>query len=259
MGTTTQAAGKDELYLDLNEGNLDIDFGQFSHAVISAGVAGNKVDVDLKLAQSVNVEGTKLLIKELQFQGIHTTFISSSAIFNLDQQYSDESVTPHPSTEYGKQKFSVEEYISSELKNFNSIAIVRPTKIFSKRSTAISNWRIATGRQQILHANSRVTIAPISADFLVEICSKIMINELGGVFNLSGNHLFTYPEFISEMFRRESPSRSPRIEPYLNDKEVLDSATILGSAYSSHVIDSLIQDYESCLADLTLKHENEEC
>jgi dTDP-4-dehydrorhamnose reductase len=253
VGTTTQAPEQGELYLNLSEGNFGIDFSEFSHVLISAGIAGKKVDENKELAHSVNVEGTKLLIKELQYQGIHTTFVSSSAVFNLNQQYSDETETPSPSTEYGKQKRSVEEYISSELRHFDSIAVIRPTKIFSKRSKTINSWKTTSRKEQILRANSGVTLAPISADFLIEICSELMIEKLGGVYNVSGNHLFTYPDFISEMFRRETPGRLPKIEPYLNDKEVLDSATILRSAYSSGALASLIQDYESCLADLAFE------
>lgn len=90
------------------------------------------------LYYEVNVAGTKIVLNEMDKQGIkHLIFTSSVAIYGLDKKNPDENHPADPFNHYGKSKWQAEQAIKEwydKDPDGKSVTIIRPTVIFGEKN-----------------------------------------------------------------------------------------------------------------------------
>lgn len=247
LGTSRAPNSLNAKYFDLADSNSEINFLEFSDVIICAGIAGKNVEIDLNQSHKVNVQGTIKLIDSAYKAGCSITFISSSSVFSAAQQGASEDNVPEPATIYGKQKKTIEDYLLSLDHHSTSIRIIRPTKVLSINHGILQSWRT---KGQI-SANSAVSIAPISADFLAKFLLSLLQRQEYGIHHISGEELINYEEFAKIYMQSFQKDRELwQVNFFFDDSNFQDSASILRSVHSNPY-SSNTQSLNSLLADIS--------
>ncbi|NDV23229.1 sugar nucleotide-binding protein [Desulfovibrio sp. JC022] len=168
-------------------------------AVIAAGISGYKECAESPESRIVNVEQTLKLCRNLLERGAKILFPSSTAVFDGKTTFPTPETPTSPSTEYGRQKNEVENFL---LKYPEQTAIVRLTKLLERDTPLISSWLndLATGKT-ITPFNDR-SIAPVLFEDAALACCRIMEYGNGGVFHCSGPQEISYLEFAHMVCKR---------------------------------------------------------
>ena len=234
------------IYFSLADDEQSLDYSAYSTVIICAGIAGMNVDRNLELAKKVNINGTINLIKNAKINGCKIIFLSSSAVFSLEQQGAKESDSPNPSLTYGKHKLIIEEYLQEIYEDNTLYSIIRPTKILSKNSGMIKNWIAGSD----IKVNSSVTISPISSIFLAKFIAKILELNLFGIFHVSGNQEIDYFTFANEYISFSNLEISKdKLITYSDTSQIQNSASFLTTEYDFEYMNN-IQNFTETLSDL---------
>lgn len=106
-------SGDFDIYLDLSD-MLNYDFSVFKdldYVIFTAAISSpDKCANEYDMAWKINVEGTKIVIKNLLNLGVKTIFLSSDAVYGKNELdiFTEDSV-PKPFTPYGKMKKEIED------------------------------------------------------------------------------------------------------------------------------------------------------
>ena len=221
-----------------------------NEAIILAGISGYKVNANPSLSHKINVENTELLIDEFIKREIVINYVSSSAVFNYSQNYANESDSPKPASLYGQQKLKVENYLSINCKNQKQFRIIRPTKVLSINSNLISDWinKVKTGVD--IHINPSANFSPIGLQWFVDSFIKILINESGNIFHLSGEKIINLLDLMDNLRKHEIFTREPNIKFLENNYD--DNAITLGMQETNERVgikpQSLISMYKGIIS-----------
>ena len=124
--------GAGDLHLDLREPSGDFVArlpGGITHAVVVAGVTGiDECRREPEASRRLNVTHTVALLGSFLERGIVPVFVSSDLVFRGDRGAYAEDDPRGPTTEYGRQKAAVEDFL---LGRPEASLIVRLSKVFS--------------------------------------------------------------------------------------------------------------------------------
>jgi len=138
---------------DIREKNLGKAFPVSTDTVILLA-AEHRDDVSpISLYYDVNVNGTRHVLDAMDKQGIsNIIFISSAAVYGLNNKNPDEQFPPDPFSHYGKSKWQAEKVLREwQLKDpeNKSLTIIRPSVAFGEKNQGnVHNLlrQIASGR-----------------------------------------------------------------------------------------------------------------
>ncbi|HZK95055.1 MAG TPA: NAD-dependent epimerase/dehydratase family protein [Prolixibacteraceae bacterium] len=138
---------------DIREKNLENALPVSTDTVILLA-AEHRDDVSpISLYYDVNVNGTRHVLDAMDKQGIYSIiFISSAAVYGLNNKNPDEQFPPDPFSHYGKSKWQAEKVLREwQLKDpeNKSLTIIRPSVAFGEKNQGnVHNLlrQIASGR-----------------------------------------------------------------------------------------------------------------
>lgn len=109
-----------------------IDFSKYDVIVHAAAVVHSKQQIS-NLYYEINRDLTVAIAKKAKMRGVHQfLFISSMAVYGLDEGVITDKTVPNPKNDYGKSKLEAEK-ILEKMKSSNFIvSIVRPPMIYGK-------------------------------------------------------------------------------------------------------------------------------
>jgi len=195
----TSDVGDNRCYLDLSAAPASYpDFDSIQHVFLCAGVT-SMIECEKKSASTrkINVDGVLAVSEKLVSQGARLYFLSSNTVFN-GMSVIDESSTPSPTTEYGRQKAEAE----TALLKMSNVSVIRLSKVLSATSGMASDFIRKLKNGDEVDAFNDVRLSPISLKYVCE--SLLRIAEIGatGIFHLSGDTELTYTELAGQLASR---------------------------------------------------------
>lgn len=192
-------------YFDLNypQGIENIKLNSCTAAVVCAGITSISIcEKNPEETFKINVINTIQLLNYLNRKKIFTVFISSSAIFGESEKVADEYTLPSPSTQYGRQKSYVEDYIQSSDELKGGVAILRLTKVLSRSNGFIfeNMNKLKTGNK--IFAYSNLFLSPISMPYVMKCIVKLVDMKIPGIFNISNKNELSYFDLFIEIAKK---------------------------------------------------------
>ena len=163
-----------------------------THAMICSSITS--IDYCFEHAEesfAFNVLNTITLLQMLFERGIMSIFCSSDLVFKGDNGNYAENDLREPTTEYGRQKKVVEDFI---LKQDAPHLIIRMSKLYSTDSDDTSPIRqIITSLQsgQAIRAATDQKICPTCVDDIPRVIHNLTSNNLYGVYHVTSEQCYT--------------------------------------------------------------------
>ena len=159
-------------------------------AIICASVSGiDACERDPTGTFSVNVTATITLADRLSAKGAKVSFLSSSQVFDPKDLAPSEGRSPHPLTEYGRQKLAVERYLMG---HFPDSQVIRLTKVVSSQSPRFREWTASLAREEQISASSNLFFSPIGVEEAAGMIWMIASSSHTGIFHLSASDSISY-------------------------------------------------------------------
>lgn len=147
------------------------------------------------IAYSVNVEGTKNIVKVSKKFNIRLIHISTDAVFDGDQGSYVEEDNTNPINTYGKSKVLGEKYVRDNLDNY---VIIR-TNIFgidpNGRDFVSNIIKKLKAKKEIIGFND-IIFTPLEVSNLSEMIYEIAIKDYCGIIHLSSDISISKYQFI---------------------------------------------------------------
>src|ERR1039458_3140521 len=183
--------------------------GQPVYAIICAVISQiDRCYRERSISHKVNVENTIRLIEDLRNHGTKIVFFSTSFVFDGNAGNYNEQDPPHPLSEYGRQKASVEHFIQS---NPDGKLVLRLDKIVGDdpaENHLFSEWyRSMQGNQPITCIAGQV----LSPTYVGDVASGVIVacqQGLSGLYHLAGPEIFPREE-LARQFTRAVGQQSP--------------------------------------------------
>ncbi len=226
---------------------------------------------DLKLCEKfpldtrrINVDATLELAAKLYARGAKIVYLSSHAVFDGSAPFAPPNAATRPTTEYGRQKASVEQGI---LALGCRTTVVRMPKVVSYNVPFFSSWLLNLSNGKTINPFSDLSLSPISLGFLT---AALAMDRLSGIVHLSGASQVTYAEFASQL--AEAIGAPEQLVDPITAKEMgvqllfapryttLDTSDTV-SAFSikpqavQAVVQDLIQEFSQSLGSSRPKHQ----
>lgn len=247
LSTSRNPKFRDQLFLDLGDASsFQIPTGVRS-AIICSGISGKTAERNPDYSQLINVVGTRILLEKLIEKSIRICFISTSSVFNSEQNFATEFDTPSPKTLYGSQKLEIESFLSLNSQNY---IIIRPTKILGNNCALFSMWKKMCSEGKNLRINRHAKVAPISIDYVVNIIGQTPTNDKMGIFHLSAPSLISLEEVLHNYALRIGDLGQYSIDFYSDLGEIPDSSCILSSTRTNEWKDIVPESFQSFLSKI---------
>jgi len=167
---------------------------------LCAGITGlRETELDPKTSRRVNVTNTVAFLARCAEAGCPIILLSSSAVFSGKHMLPDETRTPDPASEYGRQKADAEAALEGlgQAVDSERLSIVRLTKVLPDGRGLVQSWigELAQGRE--VEAFDSVVFSPISLRYAIDGLIRIASVKAGGTFHLSGASDFSYWRFAT--------------------------------------------------------------
>ena len=106
---------KDDIFKKLKLKKDDI-------VIYLAGISRpSKVNRNLEKSKNINILSTKKIINKLNKIKVKFLYLSSVEVFDCKKKILGENFKQNPTTNYGKQKFEIENYLKKNVKNYQII------------------------------------------------------------------------------------------------------------------------------------------
>lgn len=196
-GTSRRLSSDSHLYLDL----LDVD--QFNipdfkidSAVVLAGITDvSHCDLHKKTANKVNVEALKQLIENLAPITDYFLFLSSSLVFDGNKQFYTTEDSVNPSTQYGKNKVCLENFILDNRKG----GVLRVDKVLDWTKPLFREWKASLSKQLPVEAYSDLYFSPLEITSVVQQINYLVRHKTAGISHLPGNGLISYYDYVKKI------------------------------------------------------------
>lgn len=135
---------------------------------------------------AVNVHGVMRALPHVQRLGGTPVFLSSNLVFAGTQKHYSEQSKPSPTTEYGRQKYAVEQYIR---RHFRRYCIARLTKVFSTSRPdgyLFRQWLQTLRRGRPISATTGGVISPLWIADAVRALSILDPFSQPGIYHFTG-------------------------------------------------------------------------
>ena len=168
--------------------NLLIEKYKINRVILLSAISDPDVCLKKKnYSNKLNVDKTKKLINILIKKKIYFIFFSSEYVFDGKIGNYKENSKIKPNNLYGKQKFTIENYIKRKTKNFSILRIGKTYGDNIKDKTLISNFlnELIKGKSFFKVANDQI-FNPLFIGDLKKIVDIFLKKKIKGVFNVGG-------------------------------------------------------------------------
>lgn len=154
---------------------------------------------DPSASRRINVDHTVALARRLVSLGAFVVFTSTNLVFDGEQPRYPTCASPHPTSEYGRQKAEAEQAL---LALGPRVAVVRLTKVLAAEMPLIGRWVDQLKAGQPVEAFTDLICAPMPVEFVAEALARIGAQQQGGLFHLSGADEVSYADLARSLARR---------------------------------------------------------
>ena len=183
---------------------------------ICAGVTSfSACEADPLATEKINVYAARDIAENFLQKGSFVIFLSTSAVFDGFTWFPNEDSTPTYTTEYGRQKALAESLLSELDPDRKSIAIVRLTKVLSKKNPVVLDILSNLKQHTVCKPFSDLVIAPISGGYVLNALTQIAVLKKGGIFHLSGTQDVTYAE-LARVIAHNVNEPTEMVQPVLS-------------------------------------------
>jgi dTDP-4-dehydrorhamnose reductase len=141
--------------------------------------------------RAVNVVATLALADLIAARGGTLAFLSSTQVFPPEANAPGEDSPPAPATEYGRQKFAVEQDL---LERWPGTKIIRLTKVVSPTIPLFADWAQALVAGRSIRAYRDLYFSPLALPVAAAAILRIAAASAGGVFHLGAADSISYFE-----------------------------------------------------------------
>jgi dTDP-4-dehydrorhamnose reductase len=120
-------------------------------------------------------------------------------VYSGTQKEFTESDIPAPTTEYGKQKLEVENYITRQFSNYINLRLTKVYGIEKGDQTLFTSWLDSLMRHETIFSVADIFISPIYIMDVVRILDCLVTQKHYGIFNLGGHETATRYEFSKRL------------------------------------------------------------
>ena len=223
-----------------------------NYLIFCAGLGGKSVEDNLQVSRQVNLVGSKYLLDKFLKANYNIIYLSSSAVYNAEQQYASIEIAPNPVTEYGKQKFEIENYLLEHPRVSSTVTIIRPTKVLDRYAKLFRTWKKSALTHNEIRLNSLINWSPISNKFLANQIVRTLGFSNDHIIHISGSQLLTlndiYNGFTSKL--AFNISTESILSFYRNINEIPNQATILQTSKGAKNSFSTLQTSEEFFSDI---------
>lgn len=255
---TTRRKSRNNIFLDLEYLPENLNFLEnYTCAFLCAGRTGY---VDCKnnplSTHKVNVEGIVAVAEELVDKGSFVVFLSSSAVFDGKKPWPNEDAEYAPISEYGRQKVATEKQLLKLDQGRNNIAIVRMTKVLTNTIPIINRFMRLIESESPVDALSDLKMAPISMPYVVKSLLHIGVNNVGGIYHLSGDVELSYSDLASDISQlmNVDPMVVRGVSSSASRAYITPDYPGLGMARTSHELALKPQSIKSMYEDLLAEY-----
>ena len=150
-----------------------------------------------EISSKINVHGTRIALNKLTDNGFSGVFLSSSQVFNGEENLCHEASPTHCKNLYGEQKLEIERYIVEQDLPF---AILRLSKIMGKGNLGIfDQWTQSIEKGLPINAATNIYLSPVCADDAAEITLALAQAQRTGIWHLSAPDQLSYAEAAVHM------------------------------------------------------------
>jgi dTDP-4-dehydrorhamnose reductase len=223
-GTTKNNKDIDEktYYFDFLELENSLPLSFFNFVVVCAGITNIKeCEENKNISRLINVTKTVELIGWCLNSGCFVIYPSSNAVFNGTKAFNHHDDEPMPISMYGKFKLEVEDYIARNSRG--NAAVIRFTKIISKRSPFLRSWLENVEKGLEISVYRDKVLSPVSVEDAVEAIYIVLERRCPGLFQLGGSDEVTYFDYACALFAGHPeklkllrPVDQPELKPYFN-------------------------------------------
>jgi len=223
-GTTKSNKGTDEktYYFDFLRSDNSLPLTYFNFVVICAAITNiEECEKNKTNSRLINVTKTIELIDRCLTSGCFVIYPSSNAVFDGTKAFNHHDDEPMPISMYGKFKLEVEDYIAS--KSRGNTAVIRFTKIISKRSPFLRTWLENAEKGFEINVYRDKLLSPVSIEDAVAAIYMMLEKRCPGLFQLGGTDEVTYFDYARALFAGDPtklkllrPINQPEPKPYFN-------------------------------------------
>lgn len=182
---------KNIFYLDLLEENSwNILKIKFDIIILCTGIS--KINICEKYPNDTKNINVFQLVKFLHFINAinsHIIYLSTSYVFNGVKSGYTVNDDPDPNTEYGKQKFELENILANSFKKYT---ILRLTKVLYPDFELFKNWFNTLKNNNQIFPYSNLNFAPVFLNKVVNVINTIVDSNLYGIYHYSGVEDISY-------------------------------------------------------------------
>ncbi|MCF7861953.1 SDR family oxidoreductase [Candidatus Woesearchaeota archaeon] len=150
------------------------------------------------LANDLNINGVKNVVKAAKSVKAKLVFISSYYVFNGKKEMYSERDKPDPLNHYGITKLQSEEEVSK----LDEYMIVRSSKIFDiDDRTYVSSLMSSVKAKEYVNVASDQYTNPITANYLAEIIALLIEKNRKGIFHVGGKQYLSMYSFAKKIIR----------------------------------------------------------
>jgi dTDP-4-dehydrorhamnose reductase len=189
--------------------------GGFSHVVLLHGLTNpDACAKDPAGTARVNVESMQALAADAMTAGLTPVFLSSDYVYDGTRGRRREDEPPCPTTEYGRQKAAVEQWLAAQRGPW---LVARSSKIVGGElgtHSVLGPWveEIRAGRE--LRCASDQVFSPASVDDVAGALVRLMETGATGLFNVAGPEALSrlaLAQLLGDAVAAADPSVRPRI------------------------------------------------
>ena len=179
----------------------DLDLQNVKYAVLcSAMTKLDECKKNPERSREVNIVGLKKVLSELAQKKIIPIFLSSASVFDgIDGNYNEES-KKNPTTVYGEQKAEIDDFITS---NFKDYLIIRPGKVFGvkkEEGVLFSNWFEKYKKEEEIICADDEKLSPIYVEDLARGIILLIGNNKRGIWHLNPQEHYNRFEMANNFF-----------------------------------------------------------
>ncbi len=195
--------------LDFKEPNFSRILGlkNLTHIFFCHGVSDiDQCKTNHNSAYKINVTNTISLLEKFAHTNVVPVYLSTDMVYNGSKKDFTESDASAPTTEYGKQKVEVENYIT---KHFSKYIILRLSKVYGVKmgdKTLFTSWLESLMRRETILSATDSLLSPIFVRDVVYALDSLVNGEHYGIFNLGGLETATRYELsqrLAEYFKQD--------------------------------------------------------
>ena len=188
------------LYLDLIKTDIDNwEIPTNIKTIIICAAVARIADCynDPKNSAFINITSTIKIAKKALKKNIHIIFLSTNQVFDGKKAYQTTNNKVCPITEYGKQKSECEKQLLKL--SFNKLSIIRLTKVVYSELPLFQDWKKKILLNDNVYAFYDMFFSPLLLSDVSNSIKKCIINEIYGIYHLSGLLDISYFDFAKQV------------------------------------------------------------